>query len=133
MFQSEKTISACSGLFLKTNLAKNISPTPEGLMGFISFGGLYFGPPPSPCLPTSLRMTLSHCPYGYFPISSHLRVGDFQDYNLFFFTKVLYKGKLSGESLALSISSILKYLNSSTKRWPIHACKFIHKILASLK
>jgi len=26
----------------ETILAKNISPSPKGLMGFISFGGLYF-------------------------------------------------------------------------------------------
>jgi len=42
------------------NLAKNISPGQKGLMGFISFGGLYFcfgglKLPPSPCLVTSLE------------------------------------------------------------------------------
>jgi len=29
-------------LFFETNLAKNISPSPKGLMGFISFGGYIF-------------------------------------------------------------------------------------------
>jgi len=45
--------------FCATNLAKNICPSPKGLMGFISFRALYFYlggslAPPSPYLATSM-------------------------------------------------------------------------------
>jgi len=61
-FRSENKIPPAAGsinqsniitfiYIFETNLAKNISPSPKGLMGFILYGGLYFcfvglSPPP---------------------------------------------------------------------------------------
>jgi len=48
-----KTIQPAAEICFETNLAKNIRPSPKGLMGFISFGGNIFvwgayAPPPKP-------------------------------------------------------------------------------------
>jgi len=57
-----KKIPPAAKICFETNLANNISPSPKGLMGFISFWGaifLFWGgrlSPLNPCLATSLAV-----------------------------------------------------------------------------